>query len=168
MILTGPEIEQQWQEGKLTIDPFIPANIGPNSYDVTLGPVLKVCFKEPLDTRKPPIEYTHFVIPEAGFRLEPGYLYLAATEETIGSDWFLPDISGKSTLGRFGLNVHHTAGWGDVGFHGTFTLELSCVQPVIIYSGMKIAQVRFSEVKGQIVRYKGHYQNQKGPRGPVV
>jgi dCTP deaminase len=41
-------------------------------------------------------------------------------------------LEGKSSTGRLGIDIHATAGKGDVGLR-TLTLEISVKQPVKIY-----------------------------------
>ncbi|MFN9113234.1 MAG: dCTP deaminase, partial [Bacteroidota bacterium] len=59
-------------------------------------------------------------------------------------------VEGKSSLGRLGLFVHVTAGFIDPGFEGSLVLELVATQPVRIYPNMKICQVEFAYVQGEI------------------
>ena len=101
-------------------------------------------------------------IPEDGFILKPGKLYLIATKETIGSDYYIPMITGRSSLARVGVSVHQEAGFGDIGFKGNWTLELSVVQPLVIYPNMKICQISYNTITGDTdIVYNGKYQNSK-------
>ena len=52
-----------------------------------------------------------------------------------------------------GLFVHVTAGFGDVGFCGFWTLEMFAVQPVKIYPGVPICQIFFHQIAGEITEY---------------
>ena len=60
-------------------------------------------------------------------------------------------IEGKSSLGRLGLLVHVTAGFFDPGFEGYPTLELVNLasRPMMLVSGMAIAQMSFFEMVSQ-------------------
>ena len=97
--------------------------------------------------------------------LVPGVLYLASTNEAIGSDFYEPIIHGKSSLARLGLSVHETAGLGEPGFKYQWTLEMTCTHPIRLYPNMRIGQVVFETVKGEIRTYEGNYRQQEGPTG---
>jgi dCTP deaminase len=62
----------------------------------------------------------------------------------------VPFLEGKSSVGRLGIDIHATAGKGDVGFCNTWTLEISCTQAVRIYAGMPIGQLIYFEVSGEV------------------
>ncbi|MFM9142618.1 MAG: dCTP deaminase domain-containing protein, partial [Bacteroidota bacterium] len=62
----------------------------------------------------------------------------------------VPFLEGKSSVGRLGIDIHATAGKGDVGFCNTWTLEISCTQAVRVYAGMPIGQLIYFEVAGEI------------------
>ncbi len=85
-----------------------------------------------------------------GLILQPNVIYLASTVEYTETLRHVPVIQGKSSLGRLGLFVHVTAGFGDVGFKGHWTLELIAVQRIKIYPGMKIAQIVYVTIQHQI------------------
>lgn len=85
-------------------------------------------------------------IPEEGFILEPGKLYLGRTMEYTKTDKFVPMLEGRSSIGRLGISIHSTAGFGDIGFCGYWTLEISCVQPVRIYPGVEICQIYYHTI----------------------
>ena len=68
--------------------------------------------------------------------LSPHQLYLARTAERTVTHNLVPQIEGRSSVGRLGLFVHVTAGFGDVGFSGYWTLEMFAVHPVRIYPGV--------------------------------
>lgn len=101
------------------------------------------------------------------FPMIPGVLYLASTHERIGSDFYAPHIHGKSSLARLGLSVHLTAGFGEPGFKYQWTLEMTVEHPFLLVPGMRIGQVEFEPVQGDIVNYdlKGSYGQQEGPTG---
>lgn len=85
-------------------------------------------------------------IKEDGFILQPGKLYIASTNEYTETHNAVPKLEGKSSLGRLGLFVHVTAGYGDVGFCGTWTLELVVTVPLKIYPNMKICQISYHSI----------------------
>ena len=154
MILSGTEIQKQIGN-KIFIDPFEESRINPNSYNLTLHEDLMVYVDETLDMRKEP-EVERFKIPSDGIVLEPNKLYLARTVERTETRGLVPMIEGRSSIGRLGLFVHVTAGFGDVGFRGFWTLEMFAVQPIRIYSGIEICQIFYHEIAGQdIIEYDG-------------
>ena len=170
MILSGLEIQRLQSEPdeavqRIRIDPFDPACCGPNSYDIHLGDTLVNYVRElgqVLDPRKDNTTFA-FQIAESGTVIFPGKLYLGHTIETIESHGLVPWIDGRSSVGRLGISVHVTAGRGDDGFAGQYTLEITCVEPVKLYAGMRIGQVTFMDLRGERSPYQGRYQGQTGP-----
>jgi dCTP deaminase len=110
-----------------------------------------------------------FRIGEEGTVLRPNILYLMHTLETVHTLDYVPVIDGKNSLGRLGLMVHATAGFGDPGFAGQFTLEVSVLHPLRVYAGMKFCQLRFHMMAGPPMNYQktGHYIG-KYSVGPVA
>lgn len=164
MPLSDAYIISAMERGEIALRPFLRQCLQPNSYDLHLGSKLLTYTSRALDARSAH-ETEAFVIGDEGFLLEPNKLYLGSTEEyTETSPRFVPYIDGKSSVGRLGLWVHVTAGGGDAGFKGHFTLELVTVQPLRIYAGMPIAQIRFEPAFGDVQRPYGRvtskYQNQ--------
>jgi dCTP deaminase len=145
MILTDKTIIDEIIEGNIVIEPLVRANIGTNSVDLTLSNTLLMYTDHILDTRKKNA-YSPMIIPEEGMILQPNILYLASTVEYTKTLRHVPILHGKSSLARLGLYIHITAGYGDVGFAGHWTLELCCVQPIKIYAGMKIAQICYHDI----------------------
>lgn len=158
MILSGDEIYQNLGKN-ISIDPFDKNNLNPNSYNLTLHHEVMTYEEVVLDMGKPN-RTQRLTIPESGMVLEPHRLYLARTIERTETHNFVPMIEGRSSVGRLGLFVHVTAGFGDVGFKGFWTLEMFAVQPVRIYPGVQICQIFYHEIKGDIQEYKSEkYQN---------
>lgn len=149
MILSDSRILEEIETGSIVIEPFERKYLGSNSYDVHLGKYLATYTDRVLDAKKHnTIE--HFEIPEDGFVLQPGTLYLGVTAEYTETHRHVPFLEGKSSTGRLGIDIHATAGKGDVGFCNTWTLEISCSQPVRIYAGMPIGQLIYFVVEGDI------------------
>ena len=151
MILSDSAILAALEKGDIVIEPFDRAHLGSNSYDVHLSPHVAMYEAEVLDAR------THnrvhrFTIPPEGFVLRPGELYLGSTVEYTESHRHLPILDGKSSVGRLGIDIHATAGIGDVGFCGHWTLELSVSKPVRVYAGMPIGQIVYYRVEGEVLR----------------
>lgn len=162
MILTGPEIKRRLGSD-ISITPFDASLLNPNSYNLRLANEVMVYTQLPLDMKKDnPTE--RLTIPEEGLLLEPGKLYLARTMEFTETKNLVPMLEGRSSIGRLGLYVHVTAGFGDVGFAGFWTLEMHCVHPIRVYAGVQICQIFYHSVEGEIVEYKksGKYQGNKG------
>lgn len=152
MILTDKKILESIEKGEIVIDPFDRTKLGTNSYDVHLGKFLGVYKDYELDARKHN-EIDIFEIDHEGFVIQPGTLYLGVTMEYTETHNSVPFLEGKSSVGRLGIDIHATAGKGDVGFCNTWTLEISCVQPVRIYVGMPIGQLIYFAVDGKIENY---------------
>jgi len=160
MILSDKEILKAIDEGAILIEPYDRSCLGTNSYDVHLSQHLATYQDPILDARKHnPTE--HFEIGEEGFVLQPGILYLGSTLEYTETHTTVPFLEGKSSVGRLGIDIHATAGKGDVGFCNHWTLEISCVHPVRVYAGMPIGQLIYFRVDGDIENYSFHplYQN---------
>lgn len=161
MILSGKQIEKEL--GKtIHIDPYDPSRLNPNSYNLRLHHEMMTYTGDTLDMSKPN-ETTSVRIPEEGFLMKPGKLYLARTIEHTKTDTYVPMLEGRSSIGRLGLFVHVTAGFGDVGFSGFWTLEMFCVQPIRIYAGVEICQIYYHDIKGDYSKYEsGKYQDNNG------
>ncbi len=100
------------------------------------------------------------------FRFWPGVLYLLCTEEYTETPYpYRPHIDGRSSLGRLGEFVHVTAGYGDVGFKGTWTLEIAVVQPIQTYWPLRACQISYTTVEGPPQNYDSpKYQGQRKPQ----
>jgi len=159
MILSGTEIKNRLGKD-IIISPFSEQRVNPNSYNLRLAPMLyiyDVPKNEPLDPRKK-YRLSAIEMPPTGLVLEPGRLYLGFTVEWTETYNLVPLVEGRSSLGRLGLFVHITAGFGDNGYRGRWTLELSCVQPVVVYPYMEVCQIYFHTIAGDTsMRYKGKY-----------
>lgn len=149
MILTDKGIIENIEKGFIKVEPYRPECLGTNSYDVHLGRTLAVYKDSVLDAKK------HngidiFEIPDEGYILTPDNFYLGVTEEYTETHRHVPFLEGKSSVGRLGIDIHATAGKGDVGFCNYWTLEISVKKPVRVYKGMPIGQLIYFEIKGDI------------------
>jgi dCTP deaminase len=161
LILSGKEILANLYEN-IKISPFNIGQLNPNSYNLRLGDTLMFYDNQVLDMKRENKAHT-IHIPTEGYLLEPGRLYLAQTLERTETQGFVPMLEGRSSVGRLGLFVHVSAGFGDVGFSGYWTLELSCVQPVRIYPGVEICQIFYHTIQGDYTSYDGgKYQHNTG------
>lgn len=158
MILSGSEIKRRLSTDIL-IDPFDEERLNPNSYNLTLHHEIMTYEEVVLDMCKPN-RVRRLTIPESGLVLSPNQLYLGRTVERTETHNLVPMIEGRSSVGRLGLFVHVTAGFGDVGFCGYWTLEMFAVQPVKIYPNVPICQIFYHQIDGEIVEYQSEkYQN---------
>lgn len=201
MILTGPEILSQIEKGRISVSPFNPKRVNPASLDLTLGDQVAIYedyalfdyadysatqgrpyegsgmraiqHSLPYDTKKPANLRRFKIDPKLGWVIQPGIGYLMHTVERIETDFYNPVLDGKSSIGRLFVKVHETAGYGDPGFNGQYTLEVTASMfPVRLYPGMRICQIRFHRLEGELASYKksGHYQDEAavGPVGSRV
>jgi dCTP deaminase len=185
--LSGKEIAFRREMEQIKIEPWNPAMLNPNSYNLSLGPKLLLYnhgylehlrqtqdherwpFQPPQYTEntKPEIldmaveaQVNEILIPPEGIILWPNVLYLGSTVEYTETHNFVPIIEGRSSVARLGLCVHVTAGFGDCGFCGHWTLEMTVVEPLRIYAGVALCQIAYTELVGTPSDYKGKYQNQ--------
>ncbi|MEY4876753.1 MAG: hypothetical protein RJA07_2225 [Bacteroidota bacterium] len=149
MILSDIKILEEIEKGTILIEPYNRECLGTNSYDVHLGKYLSIYKDRVLDAKKHN-EVEHFEIGEEGFVLQPNTLYLGVTEEYTETLAHVPFLEGKSSIGRLGIDIHATAGKGDVGFCNHWTLEISVAQPVRVYAGMPVGQLIYFVVDGNI------------------
>lgn len=180
-ILTGREIQRQIELNAIQIDPFRREHINPASVDLTLGEEvavyedwvicnerLKTTYEDGryfvlrpgacMDIKREPV-VKKYKMDKNGWRLNPGIGYLMHTAERIKTDEFVPVLDGKSSIGRLFIKVHETAGYGDPGFNGQYTLEVTAMHPIVIYPGMRFCQMRFHTKVGTNETYQksGHY-----------
>lgn len=201
MILIKPQIEKAIKTGDIEISPFDPKRLNPNSYNLRLAdeiawykdkkrrvsiptsagiPHKKTIIDDTLDMKEEN-ELERAKIPEDGFVLQPNRIYLARTIEYTKTKYHIPMLEGRSSVGRLGLFIHATAGFGDIGFEGYWTLELSCVQPIRIYAGIDICQIYYNTISSHIplslrvpsamideISYKGKYQSNEGIQGSMI
>ena len=153
MILSDKRILEEIEKKTIIIKPYNREKLGSNSYDVHLGNTLAL-YKDPVLDAKKHNEIEYFDIPKEGFVLQPDQLYLGVTFEYTETHAHVPFLEGKSSTGRLGIDIHATAGKGDVGFCGHWTLEISCKIPVRIYGGMPIGQLIYFPLEGEVeVKY---------------
>ncbi|RPJ09147.1 MAG: dCTP deaminase [Spirochaetaceae bacterium] len=158
MILSGREIKRLLGTS-IFIEPFFDEQLNPNSYNLCLHDELMIYNERELDMKKAHATRT-LKIPPEGLVLEPGQLYLGRTMEYTRTENHVPMLEGRSSVGRLGLFIHVTAGFGDVGFSGYWTLEIFCIHPVRIYAGVQICQIYFHTIEGSYDKYEtGKYQN---------
>lgn len=149
MILSDTDILKAIDVGEIVIEPFRHEALGTNSYDVHLGEWLATYDDQELDARRHNT-VTAFRIPDDGYILRPEGFYLGVTAEYTESHRHVPFLEGKSSVGRLGIDIHATAGKGDVGFCNNWTLEISVKQPIRVYGGMPIGQLIYFTTSGDV------------------
>ncbi len=151
MFLSDIDIKKEIRNGRIVLRPFSEEYLQPVSYDIRLGN--KFVINEDssthlIDPVKKIFAKTRELTIKDGeeFVLHPGVSALAVSKEYFGSDHFLIQIGGKSSLARVGLMIHNTAGIINPGHFLNVTLELSNQNnvPIVIRPGMSIAQIMFS------------------------
>lgn len=167
MFLSDQDIKIAITSGDITVKPFDPKKLQPASYDIRLGNIFIVndphttSYIDPVkgifpNTRK--IE-----IKDGGtFILHPGVSILGYSKEFFGSDDYLIEVNGKSSLARIGLLVHNSAGLVNPGHFLNIALELCNLNnvPIILRPGMDIAQLTFSPLSSrtkQNYKERGRY-----------
>jgi len=161
MILSGIEIKNKMGK-EIFIDPYNESQVNPNSYNLRLHNELLVYKNSVLDMKENN-EVKSIFIPPEGLLLEANKLYLGRTIEYTKTENYVPMLEGRSSIGRLGLFIHVTAGFGDVGFSGYWTLEMFCVEPIRIYAGIEICQIYYHAIQGEYQKYNsGKYQNNTG------
>lgn len=159
MILTGPAIQSAVKHGDVFVEPFNKADLNPNSYNYHLADSLLI-----LGLGGKPVRRVWLL--KRGYVLKPGKIYLGATLERIGSDRYVTLLLGRSSIGRLGIFLNVTADLGHLGSCSHWTLELTVVQPVRVYPGMKIGQVSFWLTdQNSSHRYTGRYHRDSQPVG---
>lgn len=156
MILTGHEISRQRDLGNITLEPFFPRQVNPNSYNYKLGSQLKQFVEIRGD--KPYFETVCLDdFGNSGFVLSPGKMYLAHTFEVIGSSHFAMSLIGRSSIGRLGLFLQLSANLGHVTCAHRWTLELFACKPIRVYSRMIVGQVSFWRTGNTYSPYSGKH-----------
>lgn len=167
MILSGPEIQARMGKD-IFIEPYNPERVNPNSYNLSLHHEL-VTYDVPVLDMSRPNKTLDLTIPEEGLVLEPNRLYLGRTVEHTETRNLVPMLEGRSSVGRLGLFVHVTAGFGDIGFKGFWTLEIFAVQPIRIFAGVEICQIFYHTIEGAVKSYAGgKYQDNKGIQSSML
>ncbi len=153
MFLSDIDIEKNIAAGKITLKPFAVKQLQPASYDILLGnkfvenDASATHFIDP--AKKIYAKTTERMIKDGDeFVLHPGVSVLGLSKEFFGSDHFLIQVGGKSSLARIGLMIHNTAGIINPGHFLNITFEITNQSniPIILRPGMEIAQITFSMI----------------------
>lgn len=179
MFLSDTDIIEAVKKGEITLKPFTESRLQPASYDILLGNKFVVNddnvthFVDPV---KKIYAKTREITVKDGeeFILHPGVSVLGTSKEFFGSDQYLIQVGGKSSLARVGLMIHNTAGLINPGHFLHITFELCNLNsvPIILRPGMEIAQLTFSKISSptrqsyeQVGRFaKDNWQNFAQPK----
>ena len=154
MILSDKRIMEEMEKGTIKIEPYDRADLWaaiPMMFILVPGWLhTGSIFWMPKNTMK----LSHFEIPEEGFVLYPHIFYLGVTAEYTETHEHVPFLEGKSSTGRLGIDIHATAGKGDVGFVETGRLKFPLNNRFEFIKGMPIGQLIYFPVDGEIeVKY---------------
>jgi dCTP deaminase len=158
MILTGSEIIKMLKAGRITIEPFNADQLNSNSYDFRLGTQLGVPVLQ-----RGSVEFDIIRLAPTGFVLQPKTMYLAHTQEVLGSNTYAMRLTGRSSLGRLGLFLQVSADLGHTGSCHQWTLEIVAAMPLRIYPTMRIGQISFWKNYGLPQLYKEGYSAFNAP-----
>ena len=179
MILSGPKIKQEIKNGIISISPYNEELVNPASIDVRLGEyyifipaqIKSVGFESFYDVKKSLEDHNYSAVKKPitdSMVLDTNGFYLMHTLESVYTEKYVAVLDGKSSIGRWGIQTHLTAGYIDPGFSGQITLEIKAAVPIKIYSGMRIGQIRFHEISGEVEKYNGNYKkDKKTSEGPI-
>lgn len=152
-------IKEKLKGENISVD-FGEENVGENYIDVTLGNSLKTYISDILECDKQNLT-EEIIISKEGYDLQPGKLYLGRINEYTKTYNYVPLLSGLSELAAGGMEIHVTAGFGDNGFEGTWTLEIWCTNKTRVYPGMKIGRIYYVPLIGDnSIEYRGKYFGQ--------
>lgn len=158
-MLNSSDIKEELKRGNISVD-FGEDNVGKNYIDVTLGDSLKTYTNDILECDKQNLT-EEIIISVEGYNLQPGKLYLGRINEYTKTYNFVPLLSGLPELAAGGMEIHVTAGFGDNGFEGTWTLEIWCTNKTRVYPGMKIGRLYYVPLIGDNnIEYRGKYFRQ--------
>lgn len=186
-MLSDSEILACMSNGEVVISPFEPRNLGPNSYDVTLGEfyyreqpcradaVFNIYSEahvwgvwggpiEALTAGQLRRDGENIAPTDRVILLGPGESILAHTNEFIGGRSNVTSMmKARSSFGRCFITVCRCAGMGDVGYINRWTMEItnnSRYYHIPLVVGRRVAQITFFRT-GAATYYadKGKYQS---------
>lgn len=159
-MLTGTEILSQMDLGNIIISPQDNIVINPNSVNLTLNKEIRYITDTIIDMAKDSNMDVIDIGKSGGLLLKPSEIYIARTNEWTETYGFVPCIDGRSSVGRKGINVHCSGGLGSIGYKGYWNLGIKPVEPIVVEEFMKICQIYYYTVDGQILKdYSGPFQD---------
>jgi len=165
--LTGNEIIEQVNKGRINIKPFTKEQVNPNSYNYRLDSTICRLQNEVIDLKIPDV-FEEITLSDEGYLLYPDECYLGCTMEEFGSDYYASLITGRSSIGRKFITNHMTAGLIDQGFNGKITLEITVQKPTRIYPGVIFGQIFWFTTVGDANLYCGKYVSQSRPTASKI
>lgn len=154
MILTGKQIKKEISLGNIVIEPYREESIQPNSHDYHLGNELIVYSSNNIDSKGIANEEVQkIIIPESGYTIRKGELYLGITEEITSTQLYSQLIFGDKSVGSLGIWTQITAPLAHIGSKIRWTLEIRCIKDVVIYPGMRFGKICFLVNDGEIIKY---------------
>ncbi len=177
MILSDRCIKERMAQGRIVVEPLADKAIQPASVDIRLDNevlIFRNNWRTHIDVMHPADDVVERVriADNRPFILHPGQFALGSTLETVSiPDDIVARIEGKSSLARYGLLIHSTAGFVDPGWTGKLTLEFSNVGilGITLRYGMKIGHISFTQLSAPAEHPYGSgelsskYQGQDGP-----
>jgi dCTP deaminase len=159
MYLSDKDIHDAVRAGDITLTPYDPKQLQPATYDIRLGNTFIINdahSTKAIDPVKGIFPKTHTVEVKDGdeFVLHPGVSILGYSKEKFGSDVYLIEVNGKSSLARIGLIVHNSASIVNPGHYLNIALELCNLNnvPIVLRPGMQIAQLSFAQLSSHTKR----------------
>lgn len=159
MFLSDIDIHAAVKGGSITLEPFDPKRLQPASYDIRLGNTFIINdahSTKAIDPVKGIFPKTQTIEIKDGeeFVLHPGVSILGYSKEKFGSQSYLIEVNGKSSLARIGLIVHNSASIVNPGHVLNIALELCNLNnvPIVLRPGMEIAQLTFTTLSSHTKR----------------
>ena len=189
MPLSDCDIIRELSAGKIIIEPFDRKRLQPNGYDLSVGPIYYnfnneidgffPFIKESVDmayvkheAKEETLRVGNKTIRGRFIRLPPHGFVIASTLERVGTKIDLvASIRCRSSLARTGIDIVRGAGWGDVGFDGVWTIEITNHLPVPYYLpvGLRIGQMVFFRTESPAEKpYAGKYSGSTEPALPKL
>lgn len=171
MILTGSTLKELFTNNTWKCNKSVNSlHFNPNSIDVTLSPHIYKTKLNPyiIDPISNNVDLTKYfeLVTFKEYILKPQEFVLASVNEAFDVNapykgkYFTQIYDGRSTMARLGILSHISAGFGDYGFKGAFTLEIVNNSPFYIklHADMRVGQVYFSELddKASSLVYEGY------------
>lgn len=180
-ILSDETIIAMNKNKELIVDPLRKEQVQPNSVDLTLSdhiarPITSSGIIDPARE----IEYEHLEMSDITYDdhssvvdryiINPGEFVLMSSNEMLNiPNGIVAFVAGRSSIARLGIQVEQ-AGLVDAGFRGTITFEVynQTNRPVILYRGMRIAQIYFIKAQYASIPYGSRGSNSKYQRQTIA
>ncbi len=169
MILTRARILAEIDAGRVIIDPFDPAMVGPASIDLHLDDEIRLLEGGPavIDVNDDAdyLKVSRTAKMTGPYELAPGETIHGITRERITlpgniAGW----LEGRSRFARLGLMIHVTAGFVSPGIRNRQVLEISNLagRPLAIHPGTRLCQIVLQRCEGSAI-YQGRFAKQERP-----